>query len=190
MQTKEYTVFSFDELNEEAKQKAIDSLRDINIDYYWAEVTIWNAKDKLEALGYKDIEVFYSGFYSQGDGACFEAKVDISTWLKAHKMGNKFRVLYNNAQDLCSIEIKHSGHYYHENSMVVDGTLYDHSNEQLGRQFDSVVEMIEKEIVELAKEIYKELENEYECRMTDEAVIDTINANEYEFLENGTQSAI
>ena len=69
----ETKVYSFDELSKEAKEKALEELRYINVDYEnWADDTIEQIKRIGSYLGIEIDQVLYSGFSSQGDGACFE----------------------------------------------------------------------------------------------------------------------
>jgi hypothetical protein len=68
--------FSFSELSKEAQENAIEELRDINVNYdYWHDDVIDQFKEDMEMLGLSDVEVSYSGFFSQGDGASFTADV-------------------------------------------------------------------------------------------------------------------
>lgn len=195
MTTKTIKLYKFEELSKEAQEKTVEALRDINVDYYWHTVTEWEFKDKMKLLGYEVKEVYFSGFYSQGDGACFEGTVSIAEWLLAHKLGRKYRSLLNYCRNYGGyVTIKQSGHYYHEYSMTFDesDTLcsyyyldYERYSAKIGAQIDEVLKLIENESIEKAKELYKELENEYDSRMTDEAVTETIIANEYDFLAEG-----
>lgn len=72
--------YSFEELSPEAQEKALDTFRDINTDYAsWHDPIIEGfIEDMSEEFGV-DIDtgdVFYTGFYSQGDGASFKGTVD------------------------------------------------------------------------------------------------------------------
>lgn len=68
--------FSFSELSKEAQSNALDELRDINVQVdYWHEDVIDYFKEQMEEFGLDDVEVSYSGFFSQGDGASFTAYV-------------------------------------------------------------------------------------------------------------------
>jgi hypothetical protein len=72
--------YSFEELSPEAQEKALDTFRDINTDYdRWHEPILEGfIEDMMEEFGV-DIgigEIFYTGFYSQGDGASFRGGVD------------------------------------------------------------------------------------------------------------------
>jgi hypothetical protein len=68
--------YSFEELSPEAKRNALDDLRDINVEYSdWHESVIEDFEGHLKEFGVGDVEVSYSGFYSQGDGASFTGDV-------------------------------------------------------------------------------------------------------------------
>lgn len=72
--------YSFEELSPEAQEKALDTFRDINTDYNdWHDPIIEGfIEDMMEEFGV-DIgteDIFYTGFYSQGDGASFKGTVD------------------------------------------------------------------------------------------------------------------
>jgi hypothetical protein len=75
--------YSFEELSPEAKKNALDELRDINVEYSdWHETVIEDFEGHLKEFGVGDVEVSYSGFYSQGDGASFIADVfDTKTFM-------------------------------------------------------------------------------------------------------------
>ena len=68
----EEETYSFSELSPEAKKNALDNNRDINVDYEgWSDPVIEGFKEDMEEIGIGDLEVYYTGFYSQGDGASF-----------------------------------------------------------------------------------------------------------------------
>ena len=71
----ETILYKFDELSTQAKEKAITSFQEDEnyLDYDCHGDTIYDFKTILELIGYYDIECYFSGFHSQGDGACFSA---------------------------------------------------------------------------------------------------------------------
>lgn len=190
MQVIKIKTYKFDELSDEAKAKAIEAERnnEYGITYgAWYDSVEWDWKDKLNKLGFNNVEIFFSGFWSQGDGACFTADVDTAKWLKAHKLANKMRALYSNAE-LWTFSISHVGRYYHENSMVVEEQFWnDTPNFKAEAQQDKMLHLLEAEVVELAKQLYKDLEAEYENLTSDDVIADYLTTNEYDFLENGSQ---
>lgn len=71
--------YSFEELSPEAQRNALDGSRDINVDYDgWEDGVTEGFKEDMREVGIDDIEISFSGFYSQGDGASFTSE-DIDT---------------------------------------------------------------------------------------------------------------
>ena len=76
-ESEEEKTYSFDELPKEVKEKALENNRYINVEYTeWHEPVVEDFEYAMEELGLKDVEVEFTGFYSQGDGASFTARVD------------------------------------------------------------------------------------------------------------------
>lgn len=199
METKTITLYKFSELSAEVQQKVIDENRSINVDNdFWDDWIKEDAIARLSLLGYSDVEILYSGFYSQGDGACFTGKANLVEWLKAHKLANKYRALYQYCKDLGGeVVISNVGHYVHENSMSLEesyslSSIEDdrYNSEKLNSQVTEVMALLETETVEQAKEIYKKLENTYSNLMSDEEVRGTLEDTDEDnqFLIDGTVS--
>src|SRR5574343_1879008 len=71
--TKQYNVYEFDELTNDAKEYAINHFRDLQSDdTFWSECIIDDAKTIGKLIGIDIDNIYFSGFSSQGDGACFE----------------------------------------------------------------------------------------------------------------------
>ena len=78
--TKITTVYTYAELSDAAKEKARDNYREGNLDYDWWESVYTDAIELAAVMGIeigvrrggKEPAIFFSGFCSQGDGACFE----------------------------------------------------------------------------------------------------------------------
>jgi len=66
--------FQYDQLDDEAKEKAREWWNETNEgDNYWSEPVIAEWRWLLRNKGFNDVEISYSGFWSQGDGASFTA---------------------------------------------------------------------------------------------------------------------
>ncbi len=195
MRTIETKVYKFNELSEQAKQTAIEKLSNINTDYDWYESTIEDLTEDLNKLGFEGVEIGFSGFWSQGDGASFTAdSIDIKKYINLINP-NKYRRLIR-LMDAQMIDISgcvkrdRNMHYMHENTTSVhfDVNMYGRLGTSAGN-VESLIYELENEINEdLAprnKDIYRILEKEYEYLASKEAIIETIEANEYEFTEDG-----
>lgn len=173
------TILKFDELDEVQKSKVIDNLHDINTDYDWYEFVYDDAKTILGKLGFTDIEIAFSGFASQGDGASFTATFDVPATKKELKERQAKVKEYapkiklglftdmrfdKDEKEVGTLEVfRISHHYAHYNTISSD----NNDLEEFARDF--------------SKWIYRQLESEYEYRTSKEAITETIECNEYEF---------
>lgn len=155
------TVYTFDQLSEDAKEKARDWFREGNDDPMMQSHMINLLKEELEERGIKydvdSIDVFYSLSYCQGDGLMFEGLID---WRGR------------------TLKIKHIEHYYHSKSRnidVVDGE--DLSDAEMG-QFEAVYEAICKKMEGVG---YAEIEYQNSAEYIDEIM----EANDYTFTNEG-----
>ena len=196
MKTKTINTYSFDELNEQAKEKAREWFRAGNLDYDWYEFVFEDAKRVGALIGIGIDGIRFSGFWSQGDGASFAGSYE-------YKPGSVAAIRREAPQDTelhaitaalakvqrryfyqlgATVQFSHRfGNYCHEGCTRI--TVYD------GRDIDTDLSDAEEEISELLRDfmrwVYKRLESEYEWLMSDEQVDESIRANEYEFEENG-----
>ncbi len=185
-------VFKFDELTEEAQGTAIEKLYDINVDHDWYDCTFEDAKKIAAFMGIEIDKIWFSGFSSQGDGACFEGSYSYRKGsVKAVKdYAPLDKTLHQVVSDLLEIQkprfyrvradVKQFGQYYHENCTNVD--VYEHD---CGYTSISIDEAITKTLRDFMKWIYKQLEKEYEYQTSKKAITETIKANDYEFTEDG-----
>lgn len=194
-QTKEYTIYNYQDLlqNEELKQKVLEKHRYINVDNEdWYNFIIDKWKFKLEELGFTNPEIFYTGFCSQGDGASFTSDIDIElaaqkSELFTDKEINLLYTLWNYGLIEAGIR-RTTHHYYHENTTTLkyyDGQLQA-SWTHIQKVIDILWDYSEKTRYDLSKEIYRDLENEYDYLTSESVILETIQINDYEFYEDGS----
>jgi hypothetical protein len=72
-------LYSFNELDKEAKEKALTTHRDLNVNFDWWDDEFEDFIELCSRIGIAVIKdkIKFRGFYSQGDGSGFSAKVDI-----------------------------------------------------------------------------------------------------------------
>lgn len=182
-------VFPFNELEEKIKEKVIADYRYINVeddDWYKPIEEAWI--EKLAGIGFEDAGIFFSGFYSQGDGASFDATpnlVKLATHLSFPKaVIAELEEAVGMGEISGEIEVL-SRHYSHENTrkFYVPGDLDTEFATRLQNEG-------EKLRYGLCNELYRELEKEYSYLTDDKQVIETIEANEYLFLVSGKLSPV
>lgn len=188
MRQKTIKLFTIAELSPEVKKRVIEKSRHINVeDNFWSECITEHWTEELGKLGYDDVKILYSGFGSQGDGACFTASVDIKKWLKAHKLSSKYSALSKDDGEHFSYSITHNYRYYFATSTNVEQGFWDGSSLKAQEQAEAVLKLIEQERGKIGNKIYHELQDEYSAQLEDDAVCDTLEVNEYEYLEDGTR---
>ncbi len=187
MRTKQINLLKFNELSKEAKELAIEQNNQINTDYDWWKWIEEEWREKLEKLGYANAEIFFSGFYSQGDGACFTAEVVIEKWVKTHKKGQRIAKLLAelNAGDLATITIKNNGRDSYATSTTVEYEGLSELSDKAYNQLEEVVQWIKEERETLGNELYQELQSNYEDLSSAEAISETLLANDCDFLKSG-----
>lgn len=194
-------VYTYDELSDEAKARARDWWREASAgDNWFSEAVIEDAATIAPMLGvdlhYRTARlygggtrqkpaIYWAGFYSQGDGACFEGSFDGDkvnpTGLREHAPQDSElqRIADGLAQARgMTATIRHTGHYSHEHSVTFD---WDYDESKAGATEEDIEDLLR----DFMRWIYRALEREYEYVMGNECVAETIEANEYEFDESG-----
>ncbi len=197
-----------EEWDKETQEKIIEKHRDFNVqDEWWdCETDFW--AEKLAEMGFDIVEtewktnkkgvryesksnlISFSGFYSQGDGASFTGTVDIQKWIETQEPVKYARILklLNSGKIQHSAKIKRDRwhHYVHWNTTSIYHDWYmngDHS------RIEALIEELEEDVLkhhqDLNREIYRDLEKDYDGQCTDEAVRESLIANEYEFDNTG-----
>jgi hypothetical protein len=182
----ETKAFTYSELSDIAKQNARDWYTGEEFEFS-PDSVIEDAKQIAAILGVSDCKVLYSGFWSQGDGACINGDYSYSkgTLKRIKEYAPLDTVLHGIAKRLqdaqrkafykLECKIKHSGNYCHAYSMDFDFYNAFSTNE--------IIECFR----DFAKWIYKQLENEYAYQTADSEVEEMLLINEYEFTEKGNR---
>lgn len=216
--TKTATVYTYAELSDKAKEKARDAYREGHLDYEWWDSVYEDAVDMAAEIGIeigtrrggKQPAIFFSGFSSQGDGACFEGtyrykKGALKALQSAAPAGHRDpetgqwveqeanKELHRICRDLQEIQrpflyklqatVKQSGHYNHSGCTDIEVTHADDMYRDIGDAEDGIKQALR----DFMDWIYARLEAEYDYLNSDKAIEEAIEANECEFLESGTR---
>lgn len=181
-------MFTYHELTEGAQQKVLEKLYDVNVGFGdWWDFVYEEWIEKLDKMGFYNVKIYFSGFSSQGDGASFEANVDIEKWLTVNKKKSQFPHVWKiEKENGIACSITKSGHYEHEYTMGIDTSDSYYMDEKTGSEMDELEKLILEDARGQARAIYKDLEQEYTWLTSKEAIVDTIEANDWIFLEDGT----
>jgi len=171
MRIKETKVYPFDELSDEAKEKVIEGLSDINVDYDWWDCIYEDVKQvKLELTGFN----LGRGSYCRGKFIEY-AKDTAKAIIKNH--GDSCET-YETATEF----IEESAKLYIEYPVKLDG---DGDDENETDRNDGQENLDDWFLYSILEDYRTMLQKEYEHLTSAEAIIETIEANEYEFTENG-----
>lgn len=221
MKTITLNLYEFDELSDKAKEKAREWYRRATEgDNEFSEYVIEEAVQQGELLGFEfkthDVKlcgggtrqkpcVWWSGFSSQGDGACFEG-----AWRACNVKADK--VAEDWGDDPATTEIKriasalaeiakqyphasskltHSGRYNHRYSVSFEFESGIECDEEIAAKvaefgdIENTAEAVAETSRDFMQWIYDQLEKAYRYEQSDECVDENIKANEYTFTEDG-----
>ena len=207
----ETTVYTFDELDERSQERARDWYRQASAHDDW-HVTVFEDFERIcEILGVdlatRAVRLFgggtrakpciwFSGFASQGDGACFEGSYSYrkgaSRAIRAYApRDERLAAIADQLQqiqrkNLYALEarVTHRGRYYHEYSMEI--SVERNSGRSQPPTADAE-EGVSEALRDLARWLYRQLEQEYDHQMSNEVVDEGIIANGYTFTEAGSR---
>jgi hypothetical protein len=201
MQTKTITTYSFAELSDEAKETARSWWREHGLNYEWYDCTFDYAKEVGAVLGIDIDKIYFSGFWSQGDGASFTSSYHYKPgWRKAlrkHARGDNRKELerigmeLQRAQRFASYQITASTHQHghYMGGMVVDVELGDPPGGDGWPTLEGCPHLWEEPVKDALEDfahwVYRTLEKEYEYLNSDEQVDEMLTINEYEFTAEG-----
>jgi len=181
-------------------RELLDKYREINVDhgdwhdYIWEEFIL-----EMRKKGINADDMNYQGFYSQGNGASFTGKIDMSAFLKVHGLEEHFMGATHFAStDELPARLVRSGRFPHEGSIELDMDCdgWNNYNEDDLRHatYDTLYAILQDEWKDLEedilnicrgymKDLYRQLQEGYEALTSDEAVWDTIVANDLHVVE-------
>ena len=205
----ETTVYRLNELSDAAKDKARAWYREGGFDYDWYDAVYEDFQRIADILGLnlktrtvrlmgggtrQEPCIWFRGFWSQGDGASFEchysyrksASAEIAAYAPQdealHGIADTLQAIQRRNFYQLHAEASLRGHYYHEYCMAIsvarDSPTWQDMTEDAE---EAVIDALR----DLARWLYRQLEREYDGLSSDEAVDETIAANDYTFTESG-----
>jgi hypothetical protein len=168
MRTIETKVYQFNELNDKAKQRAIDNCRYFEVEGDWWECTYDDAK----RIGLK-LTSFDLDRNRHTKGEFLLSAVEVA------------QNILNEHGETCET-YKTASNFLDEHEPVFAAYMDEESEEYESPEKEEELIELEDEFLKSLLEDYSiMLQNEYEYLTSDEAVIELIEVNEYEFTEEG-----
>lgn len=198
MRTEEIKIYTFEELDKKAKEKAREWYKNIMRDDFYIEsgMITDNMRDVLEASGYTNTEIYWSLSCCQGDGVCFTWDIygydeDIIPLLNRiynnNIPKNILRVL-----PFIKIEFTRSNSLYcHKNTVHVNYSSttrsYIDGCYRVEKVIDELMETLEEDRKNMCDILEKQGYDEIDYYYSDEYIDETIICNEYDFYADGTK---
>lgn len=195
MKTLEIRLYEFNELNQDAKENAINEYRrkmgnwgpDLDCFKY-------DCEEKAEQIGFKDIKLAYSLGNCQGDGVSFKCSyIDTAKFIAELWPNCKTSVIDTLCNNISFDCIGNTNRRYcYASNGDIQMYLYFYKNfhrslPNLEAMAYKLHEYIQDQYLSLCNKFEKIGYQEIEYFYSDENIIQTIEANEIEFTENGKQ---
>ncbi|MGP2570235.1 hypothetical protein ACT4R9_05030 [Ornithobacterium rhinotracheale] len=203
------SIYKYEELETEVQEKVLREYRhkEVNTTSWWQDTYFDFMKicSKLE-IDINPFEIFFSGFYSQGDGSSFACNIlDISNFIQAVREEKWKDYAPNQAFDFDRLDMdkrvlelikrgyidlsfktynKHRYYYLHfdwEYTFRNNDKEYPH----IAYQIEKLLKWIESVLDDLNQYLYKELQKEYERLTADEYIIQMFAEEDYQFTDKG-----
>lgn len=157
MKTIELNIYEFSELSENVKEKVISNLSYINVDYEWWDFIYYDARQV-------DLKISEFDIYIKS------IKIDF-----IHSAEETAKKIKSEHGENCSIWKLADTFLYELNKLDENKDDYEDDIEYLEDDFLS----------DLGEEYLSIFNEQYEYLTSEEAIIETIEANGYQFTENG-----
>lgn len=176
----------------------LEKYRYINVEYdHWWDSVEADFIEDMKQVGIHVDKIYFSGFWSQGDGACFVGSLDNALTYLNHHHVDQFPMLRKLIEMGGTVwaTSDHRGRYYHSSSVSINAeceAFWQCANPKSELQ-EAVIQrwdgMVDKEIVDFEaalaeqwrtymNDLYTKLEEEHDYLTSDDGVWDTLVAND------------
>jgi len=194
------------------KAELLDKYRTINVDWGdWWKDTQDCFKEDMKDYGIDVDEIQFSGFWNQGDGASFTGCVtDVDKFFKKfieddaypfirrlRAMDGEFNIAFqrhsfSNYSHENTVSAEIGGDYLHQVCNFKNNDFREAVIDVWDEKLELEVEEFEKEATDilrdLCRDLYSRLEQEHDYLTSDEAVAESIKANDLEVEEEDSDS--
>jgi hypothetical protein len=195
----------FNTLPSKQRDEILDKYRQWNVEHVdWGDCVYETFKCDMAAIGVRVDKMFFSGFWSQGDGACFEGRVE--DWpLFLTSIGYTDAALIAAGDDCCwSFSCEHRGYsYYHHKTVTYSTEInlpestedadfadrylpWEPDDIRTATMMASLAQYTSATLIDefatvfenYMLDLYKQLGEEYEHLTSDESIRDSLDAND------------
>jgi len=184
--TREYEVYPYEELSDEAKETVRNSFGEDSqfetecLPEYFSE----QLKEKYPY--FSGAEFIWSCSSCQGDGLSFSCDIDLTEFIKAEFPDMKTSIADTLTNELSVSSTGNQGRYtYCSESNIAVSCLPFGDHPKLEEKICEVVQAVKEKYTDVCHEFFVYAENAYQFLYTDEYAKDICGANEYTFLSTG-----
>lgn len=206
------TVYHLDELPEAGKDNARAWYREGAFDHDWYDAVYEDFQRIAEILGIRlrtrasrlmgggtseSPCIWFTGFWSQGDGAAWEGSYSFSKGAcsairsyaprdeELHRIADELLAIQRRNFYQLQADVRHRGNTYHAFTMDIDVTRESPVGQDMTEDAESTVTDL---LRDFARWLYRQLEREYDYLSSDAAVDEAVLANDYTFTESGRRA--
>ena len=207
----ETIVYPIEELPETAKESARAWYREACLDHEWYDfvfedfeticrilgISLRTSPVKLMGGGTRDKpHILFRGFWSQGDGACFEGSLSYARGgakairahapkdTELHRIADVLQAVQRKNIYQLTANIRQRGNYSHEYGMAI---AVERDSPTWQAMTDDAEDTVTEALRDLARWLYRQLQREYEHQTSDAVVDESIAVNEWTFTAAGRQ---
>ena len=188
----------WNQLTEVNREQLLEKHRDCEVQWNWWDNVEEMFKEDMKAIGVYVEAMYFSGFWSQGDGACFNGFVN--NWVKFLAAVEKPKLVEEAVGHDVSFKWQSMSRYSHENTVVFEtsglwiNNPYDEEDDEVRHVMWNAINSeggslyaVSDDLVEFLKdkmrELYRQLEEEHEHLTSDEVVTEYILEHEEEDID-------
>lgn len=205
----EITVYRFDELPDAAKDNARAWYREGAFDHDWYDAVYEDFQRIAGILGIclrtrasrllgggtrESPSIWFTGFWSQGDGAAWEGSYAFNKGASSairsyaprdqelHRIADALLAIQRRNFYQLQADVRHRGNYYHAFTMDIAVMRESPVGQDLTEDAESAVTEL---LRDLARWLYRQLEQEFEYLSSDAVVDEAVLANGFAFTGDG-----
>lgn len=174
--------YKFNELPKEVQEELIQENAEHNseffgdfIDDFWYDSFIKECEEN--GFEVEQDNIYWSGFYSQGDGAVFTGYIYIKKFCEKQDLEIPDNVTEDDCVEIC----RNTSHYMHENTAYISYNEYD-SDYELD---DNILDKMEDIRLELCHDFYDKIYNYHDKVTSEEYIKSYLIDRDDNYDENG-----
>ena len=181
--------------NEKLLQEVLSKHREYFVTDDWYESTKNELFDYLDLIGFENIDIRFSGFSNQGDGARFTGELDRDYLEKYLRVGYESKLLkacdtfYQRLLDVPKgfnvyiKKIQSAPYCYYAHEYTTEINIEDEYGDYV--EDESLIHCLKEDYRNLCKTYYRQLEEDYFTLTSDEYILEMFEEENAVFTESG-----